>query len=83
MLLFNSENHNFFKSLSNNAGKCLPIKRGAGIYQPHMNRALDVINGGEWVSCNFDLAWSALKTRAEVKTMILKSLSKLSEHTEV
>eukprot|EP01018_Ginkgo_biloba_P032002 Gb_41469 [translate_table: standard] len=30
-------------------GKCIPITRGAGIYQEHMNEALDHINKGEWL----------------------------------
>eukprot|EP00249_Psilotum_nudum_P013811 c24527_g1_i2 orf=196-786(-) len=30
-------------------GKCIPITRGAGIYQPHMNEALDRLKEGEWV----------------------------------
>ncbi|KAL3692496.1 hypothetical protein R1sor_006147 [Riccia sorocarpa] len=30
-------------------GKCLPIRRGAGIYQPYMEDALDVINKGDWL----------------------------------
>lgn len=30
-------------------GKCIPVTRGAGIYQPHMNEALDRINKGEWL----------------------------------
>lgn len=30
-------------------GKCIPITRGAGIYQTHMNEALDLINKGEWL----------------------------------
>ncbi|GLJ23086.1 hypothetical protein SUGI_0435840 [Cryptomeria japonica] len=30
-------------------GKCIPITRGAGIYQTNMNEALDRINEGEWL----------------------------------
>eukprot|EP00249_Psilotum_nudum_P013812 c24527_g1_i3 orf=263-1192(-) len=30
-------------------GKCIPITRGAGIYQPHMNEALDRLKEGEWL----------------------------------
>ncbi|KAJ7298370.1 hypothetical protein O6H91_Y001600 [Diphasiastrum complanatum] len=30
-------------------GKCIPITRGAGIYQPQMNEALDRMNDGEWL----------------------------------
>lgn len=30
-------------------GKCIPITRGAGIYQPHMYEALDRLNEGEWL----------------------------------
>lgn len=32
-------------------GKCIPITRGAGIYQPHMAEALERLNEGEWVIC--------------------------------
>lgn len=35
------------------AGKCIPITRGAGIYQPHMAEALDRINEGDWVNLCF------------------------------
>ncbi|KAI5418935.1 hypothetical protein KIW84_043237 [Lathyrus oleraceus] len=31
-------------------GKCIPITRGGGIYQEHMNEALERLNSGEWVS---------------------------------
>lgn len=31
-------------------GKCIPITRGGGIYQEHMNEALERLNDGEWVS---------------------------------
>ncbi|KAL6998774.1 folate gamma-glutamyl hydrolase [Sarracenia purpurea var. burkii] len=31
-------------------GKCIPITRGAGIYQQHMNEALDRLSDGEWVA---------------------------------
>ncbi|XP_061355139.1 N-acylphosphatidylethanolamine synthase isoform X2 [Gastrolobium bilobum] len=30
-------------------GKCIPIMRGGGIYQEHMNEALERLNDGEWV----------------------------------
>lgn len=30
-------------------GKCIPITRGAGIYQEHMNEALDRLSDGGWV----------------------------------
>ncbi|CAN6440137.1 unnamed protein product [Victoria cruziana] len=30
-------------------GKCIPISRGAGIYQENMNEALDRLSDGEWV----------------------------------
>ncbi|XP_057976382.1 N-acylphosphatidylethanolamine synthase isoform X2 [Malania oleifera] len=30
-------------------GKCIPITRGAGIYQEHMNEALDRLSDGAWV----------------------------------
>ncbi|CAK9139642.1 unnamed protein product [Ilex paraguariensis] len=30
-------------------GKCIPITRGAGIYQEHMNEALDRLNDGAWL----------------------------------
>ncbi|XP_059640023.1 N-acylphosphatidylethanolamine synthase isoform X2 [Cornus florida] len=30
-------------------GKCIPITRGGGIYQEHMNEALDRLSDGEWV----------------------------------
>lgn len=33
-----------------NVGKCIPITRGAGIYQPHMGEALERLNEGNWVS---------------------------------
>lgn len=33
-----------------NAGKCIPITRGAGIYQDHMNEALDYLGKGHWVN---------------------------------
>ncbi|KAH7524547.1 N-acylphosphatidylethanolamine synthase isoform X2 [Ziziphus jujuba] len=29
--------------------KCIPITRGAGIYQKHMNEALDRLSDGEWL----------------------------------
>ena len=31
------------------AGKCIPITRGAGVYQEHMNEALDRLSDGAWV----------------------------------
>ncbi|KAL5547092.1 hypothetical protein UlMin_006779 [Ulmus minor] len=30
-------------------GKCVPITRGGGIYQEHMNEALDRLSDGEWL----------------------------------
>ncbi|MCO5549146.1 hypothetical protein L7F22_002612 [Adiantum nelumboides] len=30
-------------------GKCIPITRGAGIYQPHMHEALERLNAGDWL----------------------------------
>ncbi|CAK7357546.1 unnamed protein product [Dovyalis caffra] len=30
-------------------GKCIPITRGGGIYQEHMNEALERLSGGEWL----------------------------------
>ncbi|KAL8532217.1 hypothetical protein ACS0TY_008716 [Phlomoides rotata] len=30
-------------------GKCIPITRGGGIYQEHMNEALDRLTGGAWL----------------------------------
>ncbi|CAN6229961.1 unnamed protein product [Urochloa humidicola] len=30
-------------------GKCVPIARGGGIYQEHMNEALDVLINGDWL----------------------------------
>ncbi|CAK9871762.1 unnamed protein product [Sphagnum jensenii] len=30
-------------------GKCIPITRGEGIYQPHMSEALNRINEGDWI----------------------------------
>lgn len=30
-------------------GKCIPITRGGGIYQEHMNEALDRLSEGEWL----------------------------------
>lgn len=30
-------------------GKCIPIARGGGIYQEHMNEALDRLSDGEWL----------------------------------
>ncbi|XP_052622790.1 N-acylphosphatidylethanolamine synthase isoform X2 [Lactuca sativa] len=30
-------------------GKCIPITRGGGIYQEHMNEALDRLSNGDWV----------------------------------
>ncbi|KAJ0014157.1 hypothetical protein Pint_21910 [Pistacia integerrima] len=31
------------------AGKCIPITRGGGIYQDHMNEALERLSDGEWL----------------------------------
>lgn len=33
----------------NCSGKCIPITRGGGIYQEHMNEALERLSNGEWV----------------------------------
>jgi len=33
----------------NCTGKCIPITRGSGIYQEHMNEALERLADGEWV----------------------------------
>ncbi|CAM6118175.1 unnamed protein product [Calypogeia fissa] len=66
-------------------GKCLPVKRGAGIYQPHTNKALDVINGGDWLHAFPEgklsqedgplrrLKWgvASLIARADVKPIVL------------
>lgn len=30
-------------------GKCIPITRGGGIYQEHMNEALDRLSNGDWL----------------------------------
>lgn len=30
-------------------GKCVPVTRGAGIYQDHMNEALEVLSTGGWL----------------------------------
>ncbi|KAJ6417452.1 hypothetical protein OIU84_003216 [Salix udensis] len=30
-------------------GKCIPITRGGGIYQEHMNEALERLSDGEWL----------------------------------
>lgn len=32
------------------AGKCIPITRGGGIYQEHMNEALERLSEGAWVN---------------------------------
>ncbi|KAH9302971.1 hypothetical protein KI387_014554 [Taxus chinensis] len=40
---------NTFYSYFFRLGKCIPITRGAGIYQTNMNEALDRINAGEWL----------------------------------
>lgn len=31
------------------AGKCIPIRRGEGIYQEHMSEALERLSDGDWV----------------------------------
>lgn len=31
------------------AGKCIPITRGGGIYQEHMEEALQRLKNGSWV----------------------------------
>lgn len=43
-------NSSLSNSLSVNfVGKCIPITRGGGIYQEHMNEALDHLRDGSWV----------------------------------
>ncbi|XP_059597867.1 N-acylphosphatidylethanolamine synthase isoform X3 [Vitis vinifera] len=39
----------YFFRLVNYTGKCIPITRGAGIYQEHMNEALERLSDGAWV----------------------------------
>lgn len=34
-------------------GKCIPITRGGGIYQEHMNEALERLSEGEWVITSY------------------------------
>ncbi|XBJ04893.1 hypothetical protein VPH35_023764 [Triticum aestivum] len=46
---------NVFMSYMFRLGKCVPITRGAGIYQDHMNEALEVLSTGGWV-CTFSSA---------------------------
>ncbi|SPT20221.1 unnamed protein product [Triticum aestivum] len=40
---------NVFMSYMFRLGKCVPITRGAGIYQDHMNEALEVLGTGGWL----------------------------------
>ncbi|XP_037487406.1 N-acylphosphatidylethanolamine synthase-like [Triticum dicoccoides] len=40
---------NVFMSYIFRLGKCVPITRGAGIYQDHMNEALEVLSTGGWL----------------------------------
>ncbi|XP_048559361.1 N-acylphosphatidylethanolamine synthase [Triticum urartu] len=40
---------NVFMSYMFRLGKCVPITRGAGIYQDHMNEALEVLSTGSWL----------------------------------
>ncbi|KAM0878402.1 hypothetical protein ACQ4PT_034895 [Festuca glaucescens] len=40
---------NAFMSYMFRVGKCVPITRGAGIYQEHMNEALEVLSTGGWL----------------------------------
>ncbi|XP_047066976.1 N-acylphosphatidylethanolamine synthase-like [Lolium rigidum] len=40
---------NAFMSYMFRVGKCVPITRGAGIYQEHMNEALEVLSTGSWL----------------------------------
>ncbi|KAJ1273362.1 hypothetical protein BS78_06G274300 [Paspalum vaginatum] len=40
---------NVFMSYMFRLGKCIPITRGGGIYQEHMNEALDVLSRGGWL----------------------------------
>lgn len=39
---------NVFMSYIFRLGKCVPITRGAGIYQDHMTEALEVLSTGDW-----------------------------------
>lgn len=39
----------FVYEIANCAGKCIPISRGGGIYQDHMNEALERLSDGAWV----------------------------------
>ncbi|XP_007046409.2 PREDICTED: N-acylphosphatidylethanolamine synthase isoform X2 [Theobroma cacao] len=40
---------NFLLTYFFRLGKCIPITRGAGIYQEHMNEALECLNNGAWL----------------------------------
>ncbi|XP_072995986.1 N-acylphosphatidylethanolamine synthase isoform X1 [Typha latifolia] len=40
---------NKFLSYIFRLGKCIPITRGGGIYQEHMNEALEVLSAGGWL----------------------------------
>ncbi|XP_054825531.1 N-acylphosphatidylethanolamine synthase isoform X2 [Prosopis cineraria] len=40
---------NAFYSYICRLGKCIPITRGGGIYQEHMNEALERLNHGDWL----------------------------------
>ncbi|KAM3390187.1 hypothetical protein ACQJBY_012019 [Aegilops geniculata] len=40
---------NVFMSYMFRLGKCVPVTRGAGIYQDHMNEALEVLSTGDWL----------------------------------
>ncbi|KAJ8759681.1 hypothetical protein K2173_009773 [Erythroxylum novogranatense] len=66
-------------------GKCIPITRGGGIYQEHMNEALERLGNGEWLHtfpegkvCQTDapirrLKWgtASLITRSSVPPIVL------------
>ncbi|KAG0587953.1 hypothetical protein KC19_2G204100 [Ceratodon purpureus] len=41
---------NAFFSYFFRLGKCIPVTRGAGIYQPHMAEALERLNDGDWLN---------------------------------
>lgn len=51
--------HVFVTENCNIAGKCIPITRGGGIYQEHMNEALERLGDGEWV-CTYNCTISTL-----------------------
>ncbi|KAK6928760.1 Phospholipid/glycerol acyltransferase [Dillenia turbinata] len=47
-ICFRNTIHSYFFRLDW-TGKCIPITRGAGIYQEHMNEALDRLSDGAWL----------------------------------